>query len=79
MKAKKDGKLSTSPDPYGVDDISATKLGNMPENIDTRQRMPAMGEYPNMANFHMGAPPMPYIPTNMSQNYMMPSYDSVKM
>ncbi|XP_075976137.1 uncharacterized protein LOC142976589 [Anticarsia gemmatalis] len=78
MKAKKDGKLTTSPDPYNVDDISATKLGNMPEYMDTRQRMPAMGEYPN---FHMGAAPapMPHIPSNMPQNFMMPSYDGVKM
>lgn len=52
MKAKKDGKLTTSPDPYGVDDLSATKLSGMPEYMDSRQRMPGPGKY---ASYHMNA------------------------
>ncbi|CAH2040443.1 unnamed protein product, partial [Iphiclides podalirius] len=50
MKAKKDGKLSTSPDPYGVEDISATKLNNMTEYMDTRQQMPTLNDY---SNYHL--------------------------
>lgn len=78
MKAKKDGKLTTSPDPYGVDDISATKLGNMQEYIDTRQSMPGSGEYPN---YHMNATPtsMPHGVGTMPHNYMMPPYEGIKM
>ncbi|CAD0200346.1 unnamed protein product [Chrysodeixis includens] len=79
MKAKKDGKLTSSPDPYGVDDIGATKLGNMPEYMDTRQRMPALGEYPN---YHMNAPTNmpPHISGPMAHNnYMMPQYEGIKM
>lgn len=79
MKAKKDGKLTSSPDPYGVDEIGATKLGNMPEYLDTRQRMPALGEYPN---YHMNASPTmpPHIPGPVPHNnYMMPQYEGIKM
>ncbi|CAB3235521.1 unnamed protein product [Arctia plantaginis] len=76
MKAKKDGKLTTSPDPYGIDDMSATKLSTMPEYIDTRQLMPAIGEYPN---YHMAGAPTntSHIPANIAQNFVMPSYDGV--
>ncbi|KAI5646929.1 homeobox domain-containing protein [Phthorimaea operculella] len=73
MKAKKDGKLNTSPDPY-AEDISATKLMNMPEYMDTRQ-MPGMGEY---GNYHMGTVPgmnMGQMPGTLPQNpTMMPPY-----
>lgn len=76
MKAKKDGKLTNSPEPYGVEDISATKLGNLPEYMDTRQ-LSAVSEYPN---YHLGSghvPNMGQVPGNMPQNYnhnMMPAY-----
>ena len=94
MKAKKDGKLTTSPDPYGVDDVSATKLNGMPEYMDTRQRMPGPGEY---TNYHMNAAQTmpahiagtmpqhvagtmpPHIAATMPHNYMMPPYEGIKM
>ncbi|XP_049870748.1 homeotic protein antennapedia-like [Pectinophora gossypiella] len=73
MKAKKDGKLNTSPDPYAVDDMTATKLGNIPEFMDTRQ-MPGLPDFPN---YHMGAVPganMSHVSGSMPQNCMMPPY-----
>uniref|UniRef100_A0A2A4J5V1 Homeobox domain-containing protein n=1 Tax=Heliothis virescens TaxID=7102 RepID=A0A2A4J5V1_HELVI len=80
MKAKKDGKLTTSPDPYGVDvDLTATKLGTMPEYMDTRQRMPALGDYPN---YHVNPAQTnmpPHVPGAMPHNYMMPPYEGIKM
>ncbi|KAG6453341.1 hypothetical protein O3G_MSEX008110 [Manduca sexta] len=71
MKAKKDGKLNTSPDPYAVDDISATKLGTAPEYMDSRQM-----EFPN---YHMGTMQanIGQMPGNMVQNCMMSPYGSV--
>lgn len=51
MKAKKDGKLSTSPDPYGVEDMSVTKVPNVPEFINTRPPMSAFPEY-SEPNYH---------------------------
>ncbi|KAJ8724478.1 hypothetical protein PYW08_015952 [Mythimna loreyi] len=95
MKAKKDGKLTASPDPYGVDDVSATKLGGMPEYMDTRQRMPGLGEYsnyqinaaqPNMPSHvtasmppHIAATMPPQVAASMPPNYMMPPYEGIKM
>ncbi|XP_072949812.1 uncharacterized protein [Epargyreus clarus] len=49
MKAKKDGKLTTSPDPYLIDDMSTTKVGNMGDYVDTRTQIPGI---PNYANYH---------------------------
>jgi hypothetical protein len=73
MKAKKDGKLTTSPDPYGADDMATTKIGNVPEYIDTRQMSGLAEPYSNfpmapIANQAQG------IPNNVPQNYMIPSY-----
>lgn len=72
MKAKKDGKLTTSPDPYGVEDMGMTKLGNMPEYVDTRQ-MPNLG-YPNYNMNNGPAANIGHVPGNMPQNCMMPTY-----
>lgn len=74
MKAKKDGKLNASPDPYGVEDIAATKLGNIPEYMDNRQ-MPSLGieeyqTYQSSAVTHMGQV------GHMANNYMMSPYGS---
>lgn len=75
MKAKKDGKLTTSPDPYSAEDISATKLGNMPEYIDSRQQMAGLAEY---SNYQMasGAVNLGHnnIPSGVAPNYMIPNY-----
>lgn len=71
MKAKKDGKLNTSPDLYAVEE-GATKLDNMTEFIDTRQHIPAVPEYQaynNAALANMGQ-----MTAHMTQNYMMPTY-----
>ncbi|XP_022113567.2 segmentation protein fushi tarazu-like [Pieris rapae] len=46
MKAKKDGKLTNSPDPYSVDDVGATKLPNLADYMDNRS-MPGIPEFPN--------------------------------
>lgn len=75
MKAKKDGKLNTSPDPYGVEEMGATKLGNLPEYMDTRQ-MPGLGEFSNYIN---GAPVgnMGPMSPNVQQNCMMSTYGMV--
>ncbi|XP_028026176.1 homeobox protein Hox-B5a-like [Bombyx mandarina] len=72
MKAKKDGKLTTSPEPFALDDIGATKLGNnVSEYIDPRQQI-GLPEYPN---YHAGSvqPNIGHIPENMS-HCMMPPY-----
>ncbi|CAH1635639.1 unnamed protein product [Spodoptera littoralis] len=78
MKAKKDGKLATSPEPYNVDEISAAKL-SMTEYMGATQRMSGLGEYPN---YHMNLPPQTNIPPQMAstlpQNYMMPPYEGIK-
>lgn len=71
MKAKKDGKLTTSPDPYGIEDMSVTKLG-MPEYVDTRQ-MTSLG-YSNYNMSNGTAVNMGHAPGNISQNCMMPTY-----
>lgn len=71
MKAKKDGKLTTSPDPYAVDE-GVTKLGNMAEYIDTRQQVSVVPDYQaynNTALANMGQ-----MTTHMPQNFMMPTY-----
>lgn len=75
MKAKKDGKLNTSPDPYGVEEMAATKLGNLPEYMDTRQ-VPGLAEFPNYIN---GTPVgnMGSVPPNVQQNCMMSTYRMV--
>lgn len=70
MKAKKDGKLNSSPDPYSVDDMSATKLGNMVEYLDNRQQAQSMSEYHPYNNSAMGIGQMP-------QNFMTPSYGGI--
>lgn len=78
MKAKKDGKLNSSPDPYGVEDLGATPLGNIPEYMDTRQ-MPPLTDY---SGYHMGNGPqanVPHMPGAMSQSCMMPPYNLPKM
>lgn len=70
MKAKKDGKLTTSPDLYGVEDVSATKISNIPEYMDTRQQVQNL----DYSNYHMG---VGQIPVNMQQSCMMPTYGNV--
>ncbi|CAH0673940.1 unnamed protein product [Spodoptera exigua] len=77
MKAKKDGKLATSPEPYNVDEISAAKLG-MSEYMGATQRMPGLGEYPN---YHMNLPQTnipPQMTSSLPQNYMMQPYEGIK-
>ncbi|CAK1579295.1 unnamed protein product [Parnassius mnemosyne] len=77
MKAKKDGKLSTSPDPYGVEDMSVTKLGNIPEYMETRQQMPNVSEY---SNYHLNtrtSPNLNHLTGNIPQHCLMPPYGSV--
>nr|XP_034828679.1 segmentation protein fushi tarazu [Maniola hyperantus] len=77
MKAKKDGKLSTSPDPYGAEDLTATKLPNIPEFLDPRQQMPGFAEYPslNYHNMHNGPiANMAHLAGNMNQNCVLPTY-----
>ncbi|XP_068623907.1 segmentation protein fushi tarazu-like [Battus philenor] len=54
MKAKKDGKLSTSPDPYGVEDIGVTNIGNITEYTDTRQQVPGISDY---SGYHLNSLP----------------------
>ncbi|XP_038221472.1 segmentation protein fushi tarazu-like [Zerene cesonia] len=79
MKAKKDGKLTNSPDPYGLDDVGATKLVNMPEFMDNRQ-MPSHPEFPNYN--HMGhghASPLNHPVGNLPPNSLMPPYGGPKM
>ncbi|XP_046967254.1 homeobox protein Hox-A5-like [Vanessa cardui] len=78
MKAKKDGKLSTSPDPYGAEDLNATKLANAPEYMDSRQQLNGLSEYSN-ANYrhpsYEGAiANMTNLSGNMNPNYVMPPY-----
>ncbi|XP_063541584.1 homeobox protein Hox-B5a-like [Cydia strobilella] len=75
MKAKKDGKLNASPDPYGAEEIGATALGNMPEYMDTRQ-MPL--DYPG---YHMGNGTQANLAhmAAIPQNCMMPPYNVPKM
>ncbi|XP_023954087.2 homeobox protein Hox-B5a [Bicyclus anynana] len=78
MKAKKDGKLSTSPDPYGTEDLTATKVSNIPDFIDFKQQMPKPGfaEYPS-PNYHLHNGPlanMAHLTGNLNQNCVMPSY-----
>lgn len=63
MKAKKDGKLNTSPDPYGVEEIGVTKLGNIPE----------LGEFPYYMN-GTAVGNMGPVPHNLQQNCMLPTY-----
>lgn len=74
MKAKKDGKLTTSPDPYGADDIGATKLGNMPEYMDSRQ-ISGIGDYPSYP-MTPGAVNVGHsgMSNGMAPNYMIPNY-----
>lgn len=78
MKAKKDGKLTTSPDPFAVDDLSATKLSGIPEYMDPIQRLPGQGDY---TSYHMNAPltnVSPHVAPTMPHNYMMPPYEGIK-
>lgn len=77
MKAKKDGKLTTSPDPYATEDIGMTKLGNLTEYMDSRQQLSGLSDYPN---YHMGAVPSPnmgQMPNNMPQNCIIPTYGGI--
>lgn len=76
MKAKKDGKLNTSPDPYGVEEMGATKLGNLPEYMDTRQMPPGLAEFPNYIN-GAAVGNMGPMPPNVQQNCMMSPYGMV--
>ncbi|KAG7310009.1 hypothetical protein JYU34_004535 [Plutella xylostella] len=75
MKAKKDGKLSTSPEHY-MDDLGNTALGNMPEFLDNRSQMAGLPEGYHGANYHMTGPAanMGHVPGSMPQNCMMPPY-----
>lgn len=75
MKAKKDGKLNTSPDPYGVEEMGATKLANLPEYMDTRQ-MPGLGEFPNYINGSVTSNMSPMSP-NVQQTCMIPTFGMV--
>ncbi|XP_014359183.2 segmentation protein fushi tarazu [Papilio machaon] len=72
MKAKKDGKLSTSPDPYVIED-NMPKLGSISEYMDTRQQISNLGAY---TNYHLqNAPPnLNHTPGNIAQNCVMPNY-----
>ncbi|XP_013139463.1 PREDICTED: homeobox protein Hox-D10a-like [Papilio polytes] len=71
MKAKKDGKLSTSPDPYVIDD-NLPKVGNISEYMDTRQQMSNLGAY---TNYHLNnaSPNLNHNP-GIPQNCMIPNY-----
>lgn len=51
MKAKKDGKLSTSPDPYSVEDMGVTKIANMPDFVDSRPSLSGFPDYTE-PNYH---------------------------
>lgn len=76
MKAKKDGKLSTSPEHF-IDDLANTGLGPMPDYIETRSQAPGSAEaYPN---YHMGSAGVHigHTPGNIGQNCMMPPYVSM--
>lgn len=73
MKAKKDGKLTTSPDPYGAEDLGATKIPGMPEYMETRPQMPGLSEFPNYT-MTPGTGNVGHLPNGMPQNYMMPNY-----
>ncbi|XP_050349527.1 homeobox protein Hox-B5a-like [Nymphalis io] len=78
MKAKKDAKLSTSPDPYGVEDLNATNIPTATEYIDSRQQLSGLTEYPN-ANYghpsYEGAiANITNLSGNMNPNYVMPPY-----
>ncbi|XP_041968500.1 homeobox protein Hox-C5a-like [Aricia agestis] len=55
MKAKKDGKLNLTPDPYVTEDYKNTKLGNFGGYVDTRQTVPA---YTNYGSYHMNTEPL---------------------
>lgn len=74
MKAKKDGKLNASPDPYGVEEVATTKLRNMVEYIDNRMQMPSVGEYPTYQNGTV--PNMGQMVGQIPHNYMMSPYES---
>ncbi|XP_059053662.1 homeobox protein Hox-B5a [Achroia grisella] len=68
MKAKKDGKLTTSPDPYAAEDQGVTKMPNLSEYID----LPVLSEYPN---YPMGSVPphhLSQMTNNMTENCMIP-------
>ncbi|RVE46277.1 hypothetical protein evm_003579 [Chilo suppressalis] len=69
MKAKKDGKLTTSPDPYGSDDIPVTKLENVAGYMENRTIGGLTDQYSNYST-----PMVNLGPNNMPPNYMMPSY-----
>lgn len=71
MKAKKDGKLNSSPDPYAVED-GVTKLSNMAEYMDTRQQIPTLPDYSAYNNSALTN--MAHMAPHMQQNFMMPAY-----
>ncbi|KAF9791354.1 hypothetical protein SFRURICE_020465 [Spodoptera frugiperda] len=77
MKAKKDGKLATSPEPYNVDEISAAKL-SMTEYMGATQRMPGLGEYPNYPMNLQQTNIPPQMASTLPPNYMMPPYEGIK-
>ncbi|XP_053605773.1 homeobox protein Hox-B5a-like [Plodia interpunctella] len=77
MKAKKDGKLTTSPDPYANEDMGMTKLSNLPDYVDSRQQIPGHIEIPNYHNVGTIPNSMSHMPPNMSQNCMIPPYGTM--
>ncbi|CAG9787273.1 unnamed protein product [Diatraea saccharalis] len=75
MKAKKDGKLTTSPDPYSTDD-TIPKLGIVSDFMDNR---PVGGIPDNYSNYT--TPMVNLVPpngsNNMPPNFIMPSYSGM--
>lgn len=75
MKAKKDGKLVSSPDPYRADEIGTTKLNNVSDYIDSRSQVSALTEY---SNYPMASlPPTGQLNNNMVPNCIMSPYGNV--